>query len=704
MLQDIEPRELLSVLNVNDMKISRSATVERSETLDICLKQGKLTKLGGQVKKWKNRFCKLEGNFLKYFRLNDGVQGDLLGRLLLSEATVTNIASSVYNKQFLFGVTPYGRKRTYVFGAKNEEELGEWTRLLFHTAESKRSSVVQSVTVAAEEEKKKNEDKNEDENEDKNEDSIKMIRKSSGNPGKGFQYSESDSEKVSEDLSLDSESSSEEAVRYRKSIFIPQSTRTNTSPNQAVVKEGFLIKLGHNRKNWLRRFFRLNGHLLCYYEDHQCTDKLGEIHLLGAVLRLHDEKEYGKRFVFSITQYTGDKRQYFCEGASQEDFDAWKEVIMARHKCENKPIALKISLKEHPDIAMKMNPNDKDLKDITVHGLQVTNIASRKSGSSIKSKVSKKKRRFFSDGYNLDLTYVTDRIIAMGFPSVGTESIYRNGMVDVQRFFNERHESHFKIYNLCSERKYEPECFDGRVLHFPFDDHNCPCFQDLSFLCRELAAFLAKDPKNIAGIHCKAGKGRTGLIITAFLLYCGEWATADEALRYYAFARTENQKGVTIPSQIRWVHYYERYMKCSIDGGTGLPPPERLIITKMVFSKKCPSFNFFKFECHGQQVNSRNLELKFTTNKDTGDMEVAMGAPFIALTDFQMQFMKKKAMKSPSRAMSFWLHTQFIDNYHVQLRKKDIDKVSKDKGAADFTVDIYFKADQNQEGLDTFPF
>lgn len=45
--------------------------------------------------------------------------------------------------------------------------------------------------------------------------------------------------------------------------------------------------------------------------------------------------------------------------------------------------------------------------------------------------VSGRKKRFTENGYNLDLTYVCNRIIAMSFPASGFESTYRNSIADV---------------------------------------------------------------------------------------------------------------------------------------------------------------------------------------------------------------------------------------------------------------------------------
>ena len=57
--------------------------------------------------------------------------------------------------------------------------------------------------------------------------------------------------------------------------------------------------------------------------------------------------------------------------------------------------------------------------------------------TALKKLVSKKKRRFEGDGFNLDLSYVTEQVIAMGFPSPElVESVYRNSIDEVSRLVN----------------------------------------------------------------------------------------------------------------------------------------------------------------------------------------------------------------------------------------------------------------------------
>ena len=115
--------------------------------------------------------------------------------------------------------------------------------------------------------------------------------------------------------------------------------------------------------------------------------------------------------------------------------------------------------------------------------------------------------------------------------------------------------------------------FEGRVQHFPFDDHNpCPLAMIAQF-CSAVDAWLARDKDNVVAIHCKAGKGRTGLMVSAYLVHSNFKATAERALAYFGAARTANAKGVTIPSQMRYVYYYEHILR------HGMPASQLLRIT-----------------------------------------------------------------------------------------------------------------------------
>jgi phosphatidylinositol-3,4,5-trisphosphate 3-phosphatase/dual-specificity protein phosphatase PTEN len=45
--------------------------------------------------------------------------------------------------------------------------------------------------------------------------------------------------------------------------------------------------------------------------------------------------------------------------------------------------------------------------------------------------VSGKRNRFHDKNYDLDMTYITSRILAMSFPASGVEQCYRNNITQV---------------------------------------------------------------------------------------------------------------------------------------------------------------------------------------------------------------------------------------------------------------------------------
>ena len=98
----------------------------------------------------------------------------------------------------------------------------------------------------------------------------------------------------------------------------------------------------------------------------------------------------------------------------------------------------------------------------------------------------------------------------MGFPSEGVEKTYRNPMSTVQRFFNTRHKDKYMIYNVCSEKHYSGEKFNGACEHsFVWDDHNPPPMKLIEPMVEHMVNFLSKGSDYIVAVHCKAGKGGT---------------------------------------------------------------------------------------------------------------------------------------------------------------------------------------------------
>ena len=70
----------------------------------------------------------------------------------------------------------------------------------------------------------------------------------------------------------------------------------------------------------------------------------------------------------------------------------------------------------------------------------------------VRSLVSGNKMRIKDGDLDLDLTYITKRIIAMSFPaSKAIQKIYRNSVYDVAEFLDSNHFQKYWVINLSEQ-------------------------------------------------------------------------------------------------------------------------------------------------------------------------------------------------------------------------------------------------------------
>ncbi|MCJ1355067.1 MAG: Telomerase protein component 1 [Icmadophila ericetorum] len=167
----------------------------------------------------------------------------------------------------------------------------------------------------------------------------------------------------------------------------------------------------------------------------------------------------------------------------------------------------------------------------------------------------------------LDLCYVTDNIIVTSGPSsTYPKRAYRNPTDALVKFFDSKHDSNWAIWEFRAEGTGYPDSeVHGRVHHFPWPDHHPPPFALIPNIIASMRNWL-KDPENGKGrvvvVHCKAGKGRSGTVACSYLISEEGW-TMEEALNRFTARRMRQGfgAGVSIPSQLRWVGYVDKWAR-----------------------------------------------------------------------------------------------------------------------------------------------
>lgn len=106
---------------------------------------------------------------------------------------------------------------------------------------------------------------------------------------------------------------------------------------------------------------------------------------------------------------------------------------------------------------------------------------------------------------DLDLTYITSRLIVMSFPAEGLESTYRNHIEDVRAFLESRKKKYIVIN--VSGRSYNAHKFGPNVKVIDGGSiwkstNKPPTLRSVFFLCDSIQKWMNADLNRLSVVHC----------------------------------------------------------------------------------------------------------------------------------------------------------------------------------------------------------
>uniref|UniRef100_A0AAQ4R6Z4 Tensin 2b n=1 Tax=Gasterosteus aculeatus aculeatus TaxID=481459 RepID=A0AAQ4R6Z4_GASAC len=159
--------------------------------------------------------------------------------------------------------------------------------------------------------------------------------------------------------------------------------------------------------------------------------------------------------------------------------------------------------------------------------------------------------------YDFDLTYITERIISVFFLPDLEEQHYRRNLQEVASMLKSKHQDTFLLLNL-SEKRHDITRLNPKVQDYGWPDVHAPPLDRICAVCKAMETWLTSDPNNVVVLHCKGNKGKTGVIVAAYMHYSKISAGADQALTTLAMRKfCEDKVSSSLqPSQNRYIYYF----------------------------------------------------------------------------------------------------------------------------------------------------
>lgn len=160
------------------------------------------------------------------------------------------------------------------------------------------------------------------------------------------------------------------------------------------------------------------------------------------------------------------------------------------------------------------------------------------------------------NSHELDLTYITERIIAVSFPAGCSEDSYLHSLQEVTRMLRSKHGDNYLVLNL-SEKRYDLTKLNPKILDVGWPELHAPLLDKVCSICKAQESWLNSDPQHVVVIHCRGGKGRIGVVISSYMHFTNVSSSADQALDRFAMKKFYDDKVSSLmqPSQKRYVQF-----------------------------------------------------------------------------------------------------------------------------------------------------
>uniref|UniRef100_A0A672FWP7 Tensin 3 n=1 Tax=Salarias fasciatus TaxID=181472 RepID=A0A672FWP7_SALFA len=314
------------------------------------------------------------------------------------------------------------------------------------------------------------------------------------------------------------------------------------------------------------------------------------------------------------------------------------------------------------------------------------------------------------EGYELDLTYITERIIAVSFPRGCSEEIYSHNLKDVTRMLKSKHADNYLIINL-SEKRHDLTKMNPKTLDTGWPDQHAPPLDKICTICKAMESWLNADPLHVVVIHCRGGKGRVGVVISSFVHFTDVSASADQALDRFAMRKYYDDKvsALMTPSQKRYVWILNSLLSGSMK--INASP----LFLHCVILHGIPNFDatrvcrpYIKVYQGMQAVYSSGVYHIGPSHRDR--VCITLEPAQLLKGDIMIKCYHKSDVTS-EREVIFRLqfHTGAVQGYNLMFEKEDMEAANKDSRFPDYgKVELVFSegperipgADRWQNGAD----